>query len=406
MIRAPQRNHFRVPQPGRSGTVASELKKVHKAYGETVVYRGVDSGCSRDRVALVGQRRGQEHAPQRLWPASCPSKRDRMLGQRLGPTTTPSSAGCLNPGNRVLEELASVAGIANAARRRGDPRGGSSFRGRVGRKRSPYCRGASRSRLALAKRLCSGPANLLCLDERHQPGRDRARDPGRGLDQIRQAPCSSSRTIATSSTGSPPEWSRSATGGLYDYAGITIFPGESGGRTAGSRQPAAAGRGPRGDRTKRGAAAAGRGAGRNGGRERERGRSEADRRGPGAQGRRGVGKRGSAKGADAGGQARRSGSAPAKSREVAPLRARLKEIEADIARIEARVRDLTDQMANPDLYKTGPGTRGGARAKGSGGAGGLALRQVEELAVRLEAPLPSAGRKPIGFFLARFPDNR
>ena len=46
-----------------------------------------------------------------------------------------------------------------------------------------------------------------------------------------------------------------------------------------------------------------------------------------------------------------------KSREVAPLKARLKEIEGDIARIEARVRDLTDQMANPDLYKDGDRAR-------------------------------------------------
>jgi ATP-binding cassette subfamily F protein 3 len=77
-----------------------------------------------------------------------------------------------------------------------------------------------------------------------------------------------------------------------------------------------------------------------------------------------------------------------KSREVAPLRARLKETEAEIARIEVRVRDLADQMANPDLYKDGDRAREVARErKDLEGQVAALYGRWEELAVRLEAAL-------------------
>jgi ATP-binding cassette subfamily F protein 3 len=77
-----------------------------------------------------------------------------------------------------------------------------------------------------------------------------------------------------------------------------------------------------------------------------------------------------------------------KSREVAPLRTRLKETEAEIARIEVRVRDLADQMANPDLYKDGDRAREVARErKDLEGQVAALYGRWEELAVRLEAAL-------------------
>jgi ATP-binding cassette subfamily F protein 3 len=48
---------------------------------------------------------------------------------------------------------------------------------------------------------------------------------------------------------------------------------------------------------------------------------------------------------------------------MAPLRARLKELESEIAKVEARIQDLTDQMANPDLYKDGDRAREVARER-------------------------------------------
>jgi len=81
-----------------------------------------------------------------------------------------------------------------------------------------------------------------------------------------------------------------------------------------------------------------------------------------------------------------------KSREVAPLKARLKEIEGDIARLEARVRELTDQMANPDLYKDGDRAREVARERKDLEEQVASLYgKWEELAVRLETTLAEHG---------------
>ena len=75
-----------------------------------------------------------------------------------------------------------------------------------------------------------------------------------------------------------------------------------------------------------------------------------------------------------------------KSREMGPLKARLKETEAEIARIEARVRDLTDQMADPEIYKDGERAREVARErKGLEGQAGSLYGKWEELAVRIES---------------------
>ncbi|MCJ7796604.1 MAG: ATP-binding cassette domain-containing protein, partial [Thermoleophilia bacterium] len=46
---------FRFPQPGRTGRVVAELKRVRKAYGDTVVYRDLGLVIERgEKIALVG----------------------------------------------------------------------------------------------------------------------------------------------------------------------------------------------------------------------------------------------------------------------------------------------------------------------------------------------------------------
>jgi ATP-binding cassette subfamily F protein 3 len=75
-----------------------------------------------------------------------------------------------------------------------------------------------------------------------------------------------------------------------------------------------------------------------------------------------------------------------KSREIAPLRARLQELEAEIAKIEARARDLTDQMADPDLYRDGDRAREVARERKALEQQAASLYgKWEELALRLES---------------------
>jgi ATP-binding cassette subfamily F protein 3 len=48
---------------------------------------------------------------------------------------------------------------------------------------------------------------------------------------------------------------------------------------------------------------------------------------------------------------------------MAPLRARLAEVEAEIGKAERRIQDLTDQMANPELYRDGDRAREVARER-------------------------------------------
>jgi ATP-binding cassette subfamily F protein 3 len=64
----------------------------------------------------------------------------------------------------------------------------------------------------------------------------------------------------------------------------------------------------------------------------------------------------------------------------------LKETEGEIARIEARVRDLIDQMANPELYRDGDRARDVARErKELEEQVGSLYSKWEELSVRLES---------------------
>jgi ATP-binding cassette subfamily F protein 3 len=75
-----------------------------------------------------------------------------------------------------------------------------------------------------------------------------------------------------------------------------------------------------------------------------------------------------------------------KSRAIAPLKARLKELETEIAKIEARIRDLDDQMANPDLYRDAEKARDAARERKAMEEQAASLYgKWEELAMRLES---------------------
>ena len=70
----------------------------------------------------------------------------------------------------------------------------------------------------------------------------------------------------------------------------------------------------------------------------------------------------------------------------------MKELETEIASLEQRVRDLTDQMANPDLYKDGERAREVARErKALEGQVGCLYGKWEELAQRLESAKAGEG---------------
>jgi len=387
MIRAPKRIHFRFPQPGRSGTVVSELKKVHKAYGATVVYRGVDFRLLRgDRAALIGPNGAGKSTLLKIVAGVLPfEKGDRVLGHNASVHYyAQHQLDALNPRHSVLEELASVADLEMQPRLRGIL-GAFLFSGDDVEKPVSVLSGGEKSRLALAKMLLR-PANLLCLDEPTNHLDVTAREIlEEALDQFDGTMLfiSHDRYFINRMATKVVEV---RDGRLCDYAGdydYYLEKREEEQQAADSRQ-AAAGSGQQAAGSWQ--RAAGRGA-----EAQRRGEAEGNRKEAAAPARRGAEAPGNGDAPKP--RTRESKRAVAearqrKSREVAPLRARLKETEAEIARIEARVRDLTDQMANPDLYKDGDRARDVARErKDLEGQVASLYGKWEELAVRLEAAL-------------------
>jgi ATP-binding cassette subfamily F protein 3 len=386
MIRAPKRIHFRFPQPGRSGTVVSELKRVHKAYGETVVYRGVDFRLLRgDRVALVGPNGAGKSTLLKIVAGVLSfEKGERILGHNASVHYyAQHQLDALNPKNSVLEELASVAALEMQPRLRGIL-GAFLFSGDDVEKPVAVLSGGEKSRLALAKMLLR-PANLLCLDEPTNHLDVTAREIlEEALDQFDGTMLFISHDryfinrIATKVV-------EVRDGRLWDYAGdydYYLEKREEEQEAAGSRQPAGTRATPLGGPGTRDPRAGRQGAGAG---ERENGRT-------GEGGENGPRKTEAAKARTREAKRAEAEVRQRKSREVAPLKARLKEIEGDIARIEARVRELTDQMANPDLYKDGDRAREVARERKDLEEQVASLYgKWEELAVRLETTLAEHG---------------
>ncbi|RPI11433.1 MAG: ABC transporter ATP-binding protein, partial [Zetaproteobacteria bacterium] len=390
-IRAPKRIHFRFPQPARSGTVVNELKKVHKAYGDTVVYRGVDFRLLRgDRVALVGPNGAGKSTLLKIVAGVLPfEKGERILGHNASVHYyAQHQLDALDPTHSVLEELASVADLAMQPRLRGIL-GAFLFSGDDVEKPVAVLSGGEKSRLALAKMLLR-PANLLCLDEPTNHLDVTAREIlEEALDQFDATMLFISHDryfinrIATKVV-------EVRDGRLWEYAGdydYYLEKREEEQEAAGRTQPAGADAGksaPEGNR--KGAEGQ-----RHVGGERESGRRGEGEGAAGAQGRAAAEAR--ADGGAAKPRTREAKRAVAearqrKSREVAPLRARLKEVEGDIASTEARVRDLADRMADPDLYKDGDRAREVARErKDLEEQLGSLYGKWEELAVRLESAM-------------------
>ena len=369
VIRAPKRIHFRLPQPGRSGTVVGELRKVHKAYGDTVVYRGVDFRLLRgDRIALVGPNGAGKSTILKII-AGVLSFED---GERiLGHNATvhyyaQHQLDALNPQHSVLEELASVADPEMQPRLRGIL-GAFLFSGDSVEKPVAVLSGGEKSRLALAKMLLR-PANLLCLDEPTNHLDVTAREIlEEALDQFEGTMLFISHDryfinrIATKVV-------EVRDGRLAEYAGDYDYYLEK--RETEQIEPRAGEPPQSGGREPR--------------QEPNRAASREPQDKPAAKGRRSEPPAPKARTREA--RRAETEARQRKSREMGPLKARLKETEAEIARIEARVRDLTDQMANPEIYKDGERAREVARErKELEGQAGSLYGKWEELAVRIES---------------------
>ena len=157
---------LRIPAPARAGDVVLRLEGVHKRYGETVVYRGVDFLLRRgDRVALAGPNGAGKSTLLRIAAGA--------LGFDAGSRTLGHNATVgfyaqhqletLDGSRSVLAELESVASVDDVPRLRGHL-GAFLFSGDDVQKKVSVLSGGEKARLALAKMLLR-PTNFLVLDE-------------------------------------------------------------------------------------------------------------------------------------------------------------------------------------------------------------------------------------------------
>jgi ATP-binding cassette subfamily F protein 3 len=163
---AARRIHFSFPQPPRTGRLVARLTGVHKAYGDNVVYAGMDFQVERgDRVALVGVNgAGKSTLLKILAGALDFDAGERLLGSHVEVQYyAQHQLDALDPSRTVLEELEHAAPEAPISRLR-TILGSFLFSGDAVEKKVGVLSGGEKARLALAKMLAR-PAALLCMDE-------------------------------------------------------------------------------------------------------------------------------------------------------------------------------------------------------------------------------------------------
>ncbi len=157
---------FEFPEPARGGTITLALRGVKQAYGENVVFDGVDLEVMRGaRVAIVGVNGAGKSTLLRVMAGRVPIQAgERKLGHNVTMQYFGQEPGrTLSPSNTVIGELESVAPNHMRPRLR-SLLGAFLFTGDDIEKRVSVLSGGEKSRLAIAKMLLR-PANFLLLDE-------------------------------------------------------------------------------------------------------------------------------------------------------------------------------------------------------------------------------------------------
>jgi ATP-binding cassette subfamily F protein 3 len=157
---------FHFPAPKRSGHKVVEVKNLHKSYGETVVYQGIDLHLFRgDKVVLVGANGAGKSTLLKILAGVLNFEGGEVL---LGKDVTRAyfaqhQFDILPPENTIFEELLSVATEESQTEIR-TILGTFLFSGDEIEKKVSVLSGGEKSRLILAKMLLR-PANLLLFDE-------------------------------------------------------------------------------------------------------------------------------------------------------------------------------------------------------------------------------------------------
>ena len=158
--------HFRFPEPPRTGRRVMTLRDVHKAYGQKVVYAGVDFEVERgDKVALVGPNGAGKSTLLRMVAGVLPFEAgERTLGSHVTVHYyAQHQLDALNPARTALEELEAVAPDLTQTRLR-SILGAFLFSGDAVDKQVAVLSGGEKARVALARMLVR-PAALLAMDE-------------------------------------------------------------------------------------------------------------------------------------------------------------------------------------------------------------------------------------------------
>jgi ATP-binding cassette subfamily F protein 3 len=161
-----RRIHFAFPQPPRAGRTVARLTGVHKAYGDNVVYAGMEFAVERgQRVALVGVNGAGKSTLLKMLAGVLPFDRgERALGANVAVHYyAQHQLDALDPARTVLEELEQADPTSTLQRLR-TILGSFLFSGDQVDKRISVLSGGEKARVALAKMLVR-PAALLCMDE-------------------------------------------------------------------------------------------------------------------------------------------------------------------------------------------------------------------------------------------------
>jgi ATP-binding cassette subfamily F protein 3 len=159
---------FNIPQPPRIGAMAVSLTGVHMAYGETVVYRGLDLTIERDeRTVLVGPNGAGKSTLLKILAGVLDfQKGERKLGlnAKVG-YFSQHRAATLDPNKSLLDEVMDAGAMAGLIEN--DARailGSFLFRKDDIYKKTAVLSGGEKTRLNLIKFLVD-PPNLLLMDE-------------------------------------------------------------------------------------------------------------------------------------------------------------------------------------------------------------------------------------------------